>query len=260
MLLSRRIALGGEQLDEIDPWIAIRRIEDTSPQESIAVVDMLGGAGQRITGSHFGLMEVTVTWALDIHAKEALERRAVYERVMRWANRKGWLTVNDKENRRMYVDKVIFPDQGDIREWTKEYEIIFRAYNVPFWQQETPESASAGPGASVTVSLQNPGTTESVLDIRFRNASGMEISTVDISATGGSNIKLRNLGLQAGETLLINHGTDGILHITAGGRSALAKVQPGSSDDLVVAPGGVNVTLQAQRAGELTASCYGRYI
>lgn len=260
MLLKRRVALNGEQLDELNDWIVIRRVEDTSASETITAVDTIGGAGQRITGAHFGPMEVSVTWAMDIHSGAAAARRELFEQVVRWANRKGWLTAGERENRRLYVDRTIFPDQGDIRDWTGDYEITFRAYNVPFWQQERPESFTTGIGSNLYASLQNAGNMESVLDIRFRNMSGAEINTIDITADSGANIQIREMGLQANETLEIWHGVDGILRVTAGGRSILEKVLPGSSDDLTCAPGAVHVSARAQRAGEMTVNCYGRFI
>ena len=50
MILSRRVALGGVQLDEIHEAIVIRSIDPGVPNETINAVERMGGAGQRITG------------------------------------------------------------------------------------------------------------------------------------------------------------------------------------------------------------------
>ena len=134
MILSKRVALGGQQLDELHDAIVIRSIDPGVPNESISAVDRMGGAGSRITGDHFSTIDVSVTYAIDIPKRRMAERRAVFDLVNAWANRKGWLTVNWLENRRMYVDKTILPGSGDLWEWTSEFTIVFRAYNVPFWQ------------------------------------------------------------------------------------------------------------------------------
>ena len=51
MILSRRVALNGQQLDELHDAIVIRSIDPGVPNESISAVDRMGGAGSRITRS-----------------------------------------------------------------------------------------------------------------------------------------------------------------------------------------------------------------
>jgi hypothetical protein len=97
---------------------------------------------------------------------------------------------------------------------------------------------------------------KSVMDISFRNRSGMAINNFQVSA-GGHTIRLSSLGLGGSSTLKISHGTDGLLRITADGVSVYSKYR--GSDDLYVEPGNVAVDFGADRAGVLTAQCYGRW-
>ena len=257
MILSKRVALGGQQLDELHKAIVIRSIDPGVPNENISAVDRMGGAGSRITGDHFSTIDASVVYAIDIPKRRMAERRAVFDLVNAWANRKGWLTVNWLENRRLYVDKAILPGSGDLWEWTSEFTIVFRAYNVPFWQDETPVQAAGGTAASGRVNIQVDGTTESVLDVSFRNMSGMTINNFWVQANG-NRITLTGLGLGGSATVEISHGTDGLLRIAAGGASAYHKYT--GADDLYVNPGSVAVDFGADRAGILTVKNYGRWI
>lgn len=256
MILSKRVALGGQQLDELHERIVIRSVDPGVPHENIESVNRMGGSGQRITGAHWETLDVTVGFAIDIPKYNMAERRAVFESVTAWALRKGWLTVNWLPNRRLYVDKVIIPNSGDLWDWTSEYTITFRAYNVPFWQDEQPTQAVSGTVSSGTLQLAVGGNMPSPLEITFRNRSGMTIDNFTVSA-GGKTQQLTNLGLGGTATLQFRHGTDGLLRITAGGANVYGKMS--GHDDIVVNPGNVSVSFSADRAGTFTVQSYGRW-
>ena len=109
MILSRRVALGGIQLDELDESIVIRSVDTGVPHETLSAANRMGGAGQRLTGQHWDTMDVHVRWAMDIPKTDLARRREVFEAVTSWALKKGWLTVSYMTDRRMYADKVILP-------------------------------------------------------------------------------------------------------------------------------------------------------
>ena len=257
MILSRRVALGGVQLDELHERIVIRSVDPGVPYETIDAVNRMGGVGQRVTEQHWETLEVNVVFAIDVPKREMALRREIFDLVKNWAMQKGWLTVNYMENRRFYVDKVVLPGLGDPWRWMTEFTITFRAYNVPFWQDETPGQAVSGITASGTIMVPVGGNVQSVMDVTFQNRSGMMISNFTVSA-GGNTITLSNLGLGGSAALKISHGTDGLLRIMAGASSAYSKYR--GSDDLYVMPGIVPVWFKADRAGVLTAQCYGRWV
>ena len=256
MILSRRAALGGVQLDEIHERIVIRRIDPGVPYEVTDAVDRMGGVGQRVTGQHWQTLEVNITYAIDVPKREMALRRQIFDAVNTWALRKGWLTTNEMPNRRFYVDKVVIPGSGDLWNWTAEFTITFRAYNVPFWQDELPGQVASGTVSSGRIWVPVSGNMRSVIDVTFRNMSGMTINNFWVQA-GGNRITLSSLGLGGSSILQISHGTDGLLRITAGGANVYSKYT--GADDLYVNPGSVAVDFAADRAGILTASCYGRW-
>lgn len=257
MILSKRVALGGVQLDELHDAIVIRSIDPGVPKETISAVSRMGGWGQRMTGQHWDTLEVSVTYAIDIPKHNLAVRRQIFDAVNTWALRKGWLTVNWMEGRRFWVDKVIIPGSGDLWGWTDDYTIVFRAYNVPFWQDELPAQAASGISASGRVTIQVSGNMPSVLDATFQNRSGMTINNFWVQANG-QRITLSSLGLGGSATLTISHGTDGLLKIRIGSTSVYQKYT--GADDLIVSPGSVAVDFGADRAGQLIVQSYGRWV
>lgn len=260
MILSRRVALNGAQLDELYARIVIRGIETGVPKESIQAVNLMGGAGQRVTAQHWETLDVSVRFAIDVRKDDLITRRRIWEDVCAWAmsGEGGWLTVNYLPDRRFFVDKTILPAPGDLREWMSEYTIIFRAYHIPFWQDAFPAEVKATNSTGGTMTLQVGGHFPTVVDAEFKNTSGSSMSIFSITA-GGKQIALTGLALANNETLKIHHGTDGILRITEGGRNAYGKQSTGGANDLTVNPGPVTVVVVAQRAGNLTVSAIGRY-
>ena len=257
MILSKRVALGGVQLDELHDAIVIRSIDPGVPKESISAVSRMGGWGQRMTGQHWDTLEVSVTYAIDIPKTEMALRRQIFDEVNAWALKKGWLTVNWMEGRRFFVDKVILPGSGDVWNWTDEFTIVFRAYGIPFWQDELPAQAVSQTAASGRVWVPVGGNMQTVLDATFQNRSGMTINNFWVQANE-NRITLSSLGLGGSATLTISHGTDGLLQIKIGSTSVYQKYT--GADDLIVNPGNTAVDYGADRAGVLTASCYGRWV
>ena len=257
MILSKRVALGGQQLDELHERIVIQRIDPGVPTETVQAVSQMGGFGQRVTSQHWNQIEASVTFGIDVPKENMALRREIFDAVNTWALRRGWLTTNEMPNRRLYVDKVVVPGSGDLWEWTAQFTVVFRAYNVPFWTDELPAQVASGTAASGRVAIAVGGNIRSVLDVSFRNMSGMTINNFWVQAAG-NRITLSNLGLGGNATLAISHGTDGLLRITAGGSSVYNRYT--GADDLYVEPGSVAVDFAADRAGILTVQNYGRWV
>ena len=257
MILSKRVSLHGVQLDELHEAIVIRSIDPGVPKETINAVSRMGGWGQRVTGEHWDTLEVSVTYAIDVPKHNMALRRQIFDAVNVWALGKGWLTVNWMEGRRFYVDKVIIPGSGDLWNWTDEFTLVFRAYNIPFWQDELPSQATSGTAASGRVYIPVAGTVQTVLNVDVRNRSGMTINNLWVQANG-NRITLSNLGLGGSSTLTIDHTASGLLRVRIGSTSVYGKYT--GADDLTVTPGTVAVDFAADRAVTVTAQAYGRWV
>ena len=260
MKLRRRIALNGEQLDEVDAAVVIRSIDPGVPHESFSAVNRMGGSGQRMTGQHWEYLEVSVTFAINIPKEQLADRREVFDSVKAWALQKGWLTINFMTGKRVYVDKVAVPGSGDLFDWNSEFTITFRAYGVPFWQDGTATSAEIETTDEGAGSITVPGEEVTVCDAEIVNESGETINTLSVSI-GESVINFTNLGLADEEKLMIDHiGAMLRIRIQSGNvtRTAYSKRTSGS-DDLYVKPGANAIAITG---GDVSAviSCYGRYV
>jgi len=255
MIMNRRVALGGTQLDSLDDSIVIRSVDPGVARENVSTVDLMGGAGQRVTSEHWSTLEASVTFAIDIPKRQLADRREVFDKVIVWALGKGWLTTNQMDGKQLWVDKVTLPGGGDMWEWTNEYTITFKAHRVPFWQDE---EATEDTGDRIIV----PGQVETVCDAELTNGSGSTIDSMTLQI-GDSTFIFSSLGLADGETLKISH-EGGILSIRIQedentSRNAYSKRTGGSSDDLYVKPGTRLITVSEEDV-TWTVSCCGRYV
>ena len=254
MIMNRRVALGGTQLDSLDDSIVIRSVDPGVARENVSTVDLMGGAGQRVTSEHWSTLEASVTFAIDIPKRQLDDRREVFDKVIVWALQKGWLTMNQRPDMRLWVDKVVLPGGGDMWNWTDEYTITFKAHRVPFWQDDTATTAT---GDRIIV----PGQMETVCDAELTNGSGSTIDSLTLQI-GESVFVFSSLGLDDGETLKISHD-GGVLSIRIQedantSRSAYGKRTGWSSDDLYVKPGTRLITVSEEDV-TWSVSCCGRY-
>lgn len=258
MILSRRVALNGQNLDEIYGRIVIRSIEFEAPKEDIQTIGKMGGFGQRITSHRYETLDVVVKWAMDVPKTDLIMRRRIYDDVGRWAMQTGWLTVNFMPERRLWVDKTEISPAGDFRDWTGEYTITFRAYSVPFWQDAFPYQITKTSYSGGNLSLPVPGVFRTVAELEFKNTSGSTLDTFSVTA-GGHTISLSGLGCGNNSTLKIHHGTDGLLRIQVDSTSKYNNRSASSADDLYVDPGTAAVSITTERSGNLKLWVYGRY-
>ena len=266
MQLRHRVALDGVQLDSVDSRIMIQRIETGDGKENISAVSLMGDSGSRVTNIHRDSIDITVKFCIRLKKRNMAEREEVLEKANAWAFAGGWLTTNYKTDRRIRVFRAQAAAAGDPWEWTKVYQIVFRACGVPYWQQENPAIVMMQNVNSANMTLGVVGSEKSVLEAQFQNTSGSTVNTFSIS-TGESIMSFSSLGLANGETLVIDHSDNGKrcdlrLRIRSTGgvyRSAMNKRSTGSSDELTISPGTRTVSMSAGGAGKITVSCYGRF-
>lgn len=271
MILSRRAALNGVQLDEVDERIIIQSVKPAAGKTTITAVSLNGRDGQRVTGSQRDTIDVEIDFGLWIRKEQLEDRAALLETVNGWAasasleNGGAWLTVGHKPNRRMRVYLAEPAEEGDLREWAKNFKLVFRAYGVPYWQEEEPERTATSDTTSIwNGTLSVGGNVKTTADVRLRNDSGATMQTASVWI-GQNTMSFEELALGANETLVIDHDYEGFLRIriqSAGGsyRSAMDKRTGGSANDFLVTPGVTNAGFRSQRACAITAKAYGRFL
>ena len=266
MILSKRVKLGGVQLDELDESIVIRGADPGTPQQSAVTSERMGGAGSRLISTRYDSLKATVTFAIDLPKRRMGKRGEVIDLINAWAKPKTWLYFTHlNKGRRMYVERVVLPGREDLWDWTKDYTIEFWNYNVPFWETASGETAitdkkiTGGAVASTTIEID--GTADSVADVTFENISGKTINNFYIK-TGSSEMTLNGVNLAANEKLVIDHRADGTLRARAvtstGSRSVYGLIT--GSDDLIVSPGRTAIQVSASRAGKLTVLNNARWL
>lgn len=263
MILHRRVALDGVQLDQVDNRIIIQGIEPAAGKDQLTTISLAGGAGSRVTSEHRDSLDIAVRFTINEKSYRPQARAEVFEKVMKWAANGGWLTVNYKPDRRIRVIAAQLPAEGDLHK-RSEFVITFRAYGVPYWQEANPQIIGLY-GGSNEFNFYVNGNQRAVMEASFQNTSGGTINTLTIS-TGESSISFTGLGLADGETFELDHTDDGkrsVLRCRIGSRSVLDKRTAGSSDDLYMEPGFQTVSYSSSATGMSAATmqlkCAGRF-
>ena len=258
MNLAHRVALNGVQLDEIDERINIKAVEEGAGKETLSAAGTAAGCGQRITNRRRDTLDIVVKFSMLIDYKDLPSRAELLEKVIKWAADGGYLTVNYKPNRRIYVVLAQAPGGGDLYEWTSVYSLTFRAFSVPYWEEETPRTVRTGTASNAACSMTVDGSAETAADITLYNRSGMTINNVTINAAGNT-MTFKNLNMGGNATLTIRHSETGLLVLRVGGRSAMACRTPDSANDTRVKPGTRSFSFSADRACEMLVECRGRF-
>lgn len=271
MIFSRRVALNGDQLDEVRDAIVIRGIEQAAGKDSITATATGGPFGQRITGARRDSLDITVKFAIDIKRRDLEGRNEALEAVNAWAAAArpetggAWLTVGHKPERRIRVALAQPAAEGDLWKWADDFSIIFRAFGVPYWEQaEANTIGTDGSSQSGYGSITIGGSAVTQVNAYIQNTSGATVNTATVTV-GTKSMSFTGLAMAADETLVIDHADDGLIRIRLRGyggtyRSAMANRTPESADDLTAFPGACAYSFTAQRACRMTVEWRDRYL
>lgn len=272
MKLSRRVKLGNAQLDEAAKPIVIRNVEIREASESFSTVMLEGVDGQRVTGHRRDSLDVSVRFAIDIGKRSLEERAEALEAAVAWAakarkeNGGAWMTVNWKPKKQLRVYLATPPAEGDLWDWTKDFEIVFRAFHVPYWQDEEDTVLSFPTGNGGSASIAVPGTATTKASVSMKNTTSTYTINAPSITVAGKTMAFEGLALGPGETLVIDHTAEDLLRIriqNTGGsyRSVMSKRTAGSDHDFILEPGNRTVTFSTGgRNVKVTASVRGRYL
>lgn len=271
MILSRRAALNGVQLDEVHEKVVIRSIEPAAGKYTLTAVNTGGPFGQRITGARRDTADISIKFALAIRRTDLQARSEALEAVNAWAaiagreNGGAWLTAGHRDGRRIRVVLAQAAAEGDLWKWADEFTIVFRAFGVPYWEKtEATSETFGGDTLSGSTALNVGGSAVTQANITAVNTSGATINTMSVTA-GGSTMSFSGLGMASTDRLVIDHDDTGLVRIRildSGGayRSAMAARTPESADDLLLAPGARTAVYNAQRACRITVEWRERFL
>lgn len=264
MVLMRRVALNGTELDSLDNSIIISKVDEEEAVKSISAVSR-ACPGQRVTNNHRDYIGVTVSFYIRLKKDSLAGRDAVLDKVRKWARNGGYLTVNYKIGKRLKVTCTELPGGNDLANWTAEYQVAFRAYEIPYWTTAAETSmTSAYVSAGTTVSATNNGTEDTPIDFSMEmNASATGTTNTLTVSLNGKTISFSGLGMVAGDKLRYYHDENGLALITLTHNgtttSAYSKRTEQSADELYVAPGVNSVGFSATGNARYNVSFRGRY-
>jgi hypothetical protein len=263
MICARRVALNNTQLDQVDNSIVIRSVEPADGKESITAVPMASGCGQRVTARRRDTMDIVVRFAIHIRRNDLAGRATALEKVNAWAaiaSDGAWLTVNYKTGRRLWVVLAQAPGEGSLWDYNKEFQITFRAYAVPYWEDSTATTVTSDVDDYDDMTITVPGNAETVVEIALTNKSESTINALTITVDGKS-MTFASLGLESNATLTLDHvqtGRQYYFRARIGTTSVMAKRS--GVDDFKVNPGNRIVIFSADQDAQAVVSVKGRYL
>lgn len=225
-MLRFEAALNGTKFSEIDPAVILLDINEIPAKQTINTVQRGMRAGMRVTSRKRSSLSVRLQYVVREYDIEA--RARIMDKIAAWVGNGGWLTVNSRPGLRLFVTPDGLPGMGSSLRWTNELSITLTAFAQPYWQQEQPtEVSTTGTGVISPI-----GTVEEVCAECSAINTGDGVLTALTMTCGNTYIKLERLEVQPGERVEVRYTDDGVLTITAGGKSAMLNRTADSSDDL----------------------------
>ena len=255
-----RIAVGGTQMDTLDNDLLILDISYSAPNFGITQTRSAILHGYDYENEYFDKQLVTVTF--ELHIYDVAKRNEACQKVNAWARAGGTLTTNDRPGQRLiYTRCEQFASIESARNWTDPLTVVFATTYVPYWQSVTAKTVAmktTATKASGTIKLDG-NTDNAYLNIEL-TASASTLTAVKVQA-GDSLIWLKGLSIAKNGTLVIDHLRGRFLRIRADGKSVMSKLEPTSTDRLLI-PCGENtkITITANKAFTATATARGYWI
>lgn len=209
MVTRYRVWLDGQGLQDIDPSIIVSDIQEFAPVMSVQTAEKASGDGMRVLRR--ARRSLTVAIRFYIEEYDTARRKAVLQKVSRWAMQGGQLSVSDRPDQYLQVEVDTLPAIASAQQWLGEMTVIFIARNIPYWQAEYPESASAR-AASGEVQLMVTSDKDVVLEAVVTNQGEGVLNTLTL-AVNSQGMRFEGLGLAPGAALRMEMDAEGILRL-----------------------------------------------
>lgn len=280
MILRFEATLGDQKFSDIAPEIILRDIVETPVDVEVSTARWANRPGQRVSGRTRTALSVRLVYV--IRSMDIVRRAQIRDLVAAWAGKGGYLTINSRPGKRLYVQADVAPTLDSSLKWTQDLSLTLTAYAVPYWEDETPTTFSISTAWSDThqqyffadvidaTSLQ----LDVPLSATLINSSGVNALTnvkiIAFSANGETHIELDGISVVAesmlGGWVQIGYTDDGLMYIRnpwapEESMSLLEHRTAESSDDLILHGGvGVQIYVYSDQpiSGNLTYR--GRYL
>lgn len=232
MISRYEVVLNGESLAEIDENLLILDVNYPDHEYDIPVYTPGGSESSFVDEPKKGKASVSVSF--ELHVYGIAERQEALQKVIRWCKDGGVLQINDRPEQRLNVICEKIPALGSVRNWTDPMEIVFSAYGVPYWQDDT-QTVATLQGSNTKGTIAVPGNVGNAL---FEVTVTANAAITYLTVTVGSNtITLDGISCPVNGKITLSHDKNGILSIKQGTQSLLSKRKAESSDDIKAACG-----------------------
>lgn len=223
--------LNGHGLQDLDPAIYITDIAEAAAKVRTQTATKAKGDGTILLRRARQSLTVTIQFA--IREYDTARRKAVMEKIVRWAD-DGWLTINDRPDQQLWVTVDALPTITSALKWADILTIALTAYEMPYWLSQWPPQASTSAATSAKVNLSPAAlAAHAYLEAWVTNHGTSPMTKLSISTDDGE-ITLDGMSLGAGKTAAICYDSRGILTLPVAYRTG------DSSDELTLTPGKPN--------------------
>lgn len=233
------VELNGAKLSEIDERILILDVNYAGPDHEWQNFATGGRDGSTRYGRYKGKSSVSISFA--VRAYDIAERQAVCQSICAWARDGGVLKINDRPDQFLRCECDQRPYIASAMKWTDPLTVVFAAYNIPYWQNESADSILlSGTSANGTLSIGGNAPETVVSAIVTAQATLKRI----VLTAGDTSMTISGINVALGRSLILSYTDEGIQRITYNGQSMLAYRT--GADDLIAKCGQANsVSFQA---------------
>lgn len=250
MLTRHNAMIDGISINSISPCIIVHDITENDPREKLTTSAIPSRGGTRFISRERESLQVDID--IEIHEYDTLRRKEIMSRVVSWMYSGSWLTISDREGQRLLVRPFKTPALGSASKWTELITLSFVAYELPYWQEINPVAQTATMaewGVAASVYLSPVGSYPCHVECIVTNVGEYNVTWVQLSSTSTwEYIRLENVGLQPGKSIIVEYDENYIQRIRIDGNSILHK-RTGTSSD--------NLTIECGKPSELKLECDG---
>lgn len=266
MLLRFEASLNGQPFSAIAPEVILRDIAELPSEDDLQTVSRANKEGLRLTMRQRRSLSVRLTFV--IRTQDIARRSQIMQDIMAWARSGTILTINTRPGQQLTVTVDKLPTITSALKWTEDCTVTFTAYEKPYWESDTTESATFYLYRDETTGMYGGGNVlrplgtagESKVSLSVLNLSGETMNYLHVTC-GSTYMELQGISAPAGSMVLIAYDAADMLQIVVDGENAMKTRTAESSDDLLCVPyvdNGIVVTTDCY--AQVSASTRGRWL
>lgn len=236
--------------------IIIREVHEDAPTMEILNGERPGRAGQLMLGRKRQSLKVT----LECVITEIFNLRTRAEKAQalaKWADG-SVLTLSHHYNQQLNGYLSAVPSLGEVRDYNSPLRVEFTADVIPFWESTSTITRNVNNVKITSVSTSfNAGSVPAPLNVTVKPVS-TTLTSFSVT-TGGKTIALTGMSVGTLQTLYIDRDERDNLRIRRGTTSYMDRRTPESADDLLITPGDVNISINADQNVNVTFTYKGRW-